>query len=361
MRRWLITGGCGFIGCNLVRHLIADGGHQIRILDSLVAGRRDRLKQVGTVVEVAPEACAADGRAEQIELVVGDIRDADVMRRSTCGRDLVVHLAASTGVAASVQDPRRDCEVNVAGTLNCLDAARHERVARFVFASSGAPVGEVEPPIHEEKAPRPVSPYGASKLAGEGYCSAYARSFGLETVALRFGNVYGPFSDRKSSVVAAFIRQAIAGEPLEIYGDGGQTRDFIYVDDLVRAILKAASAPDVGGEVFQIATAQETGITELAELLTRVLAQYGCKRVRLRNGPPRTGDVRRNFADTSKAARLLGWRAEIALEEGLARVVEWFLREADTGAPISESGVQDRATPAPAAEKRRAAHRERAP
>ena len=119
-----------------------------------------------------------------------------------------------------------------------------------------APVGEVEPPIHEDKAPRPVSPYGASKLAGEGYCSAYARSFGLETVALRFGNVYGPYSDRKSSVVAAFIKRALAGEPLEIYGDGSQSRDFIHVDDLVRAIGKAASVPDIGGEVFHIATAQ---------------------------------------------------------------------------------------------------------
>lgn len=331
MRRWLITGGCGFIGCNLVRHLLAERGHQIRVFDKLDSGGAERLQQVGPVVEVAPEACGAHWSTDRIELVAGDILDADAVRASTRGSHVVVHLAANTGVAASVQDPRRDCLVNVVGTLNCLEAARHEGVERFVFASSGAPVGEVEPPVHEGKAPRPVSPYGASKLAGEGYCSAYARSFGLATVALRFGNVYGPHSDRKSSVVAAFIKRALAGEPLEIYGDGRQTRDFIHVDDLVRAIRKAASVPGIGGEIFHIATAQETTVADLAEALTRVLARHGLSGIQLRNAPPRTGDVRRSFADTSKAAERLGWRAEVSLEEGLAGVVQWFAGSAGGG------------------------------
>jgi UDP-glucose 4-epimerase len=326
MRRWLITGGCGFIGCNLVRHLLAQGGQRIRVLDNLEAGGPARLEQVGSVREVTPETCGGHADSAQVELVVGDILDADAVRASTRDCQVVVHLAANTGVAPSVQDPRRDCLVNVVGTLNCLEAARHEGVERFVFASSGAPVGEVEPPVHEEKAPRPVSPYGASKLAGEGYCSAYARSFGLDTVALRFGNVYGPYSDRKSSVVAAFIRRALAEEPLEIYGDGSQTRDFIHVDDLVRAIGKAASVPGIGGEIFHIATAQETTVAELAETLVGVLARHGFPGVQLRNAPPRTGDVRRSFADTSKAAARLGWRAEVPLEEGLAGVVQWFMR-----------------------------------
>jgi UDP-glucose 4-epimerase len=325
MRRWLITGGCGFIGCNLVRHLLAQGGHRIRVLDDLEAGGPERLARLGPVVEVAPEACGAHSGAERIELVVRDILDADAVRASTRACDVVVHLAANTGVAPSLQDPRRDCLVNVIGTLNCLEAARHEGVERFVFASSAAPVGEVEPPVHEEKAPRPLSPYGASKLAGEGYCSAYARSFGLDTVALRFGNVYGPYSDRKSSVVAAFIRRALAGEPLEIYGDGSQTRDFIHVDDLVRAIDSAARTLAIGGEIFHIATAHETTIAELAELLIRVLARHGVSGVQLRTAPARAGDVRRNFADTSKAAARLGWRAEVSLEQGLAGVVQWFL------------------------------------
>jgi UDP-glucose 4-epimerase len=331
MRRWLITGGCGFIGCNLVRHLLAQGGAGIRVLDNLEAGGPERLRQLGPVVEVSPEACDAQGGSGQIELVVRDILDADAVRASTRACHVVVHLAANTGVAPSIQDPRRDCMVNVIGTLNCLEAARHEGVARFVFASSAAPIGEVAPPVHEDKAPRPVSPYGASKLAGEGYCSAYARSFGLATVALRFGNVYGPYSDHKSSVVAAFIKRALAGEPLEIYGDGGQSRDFIHVDDLVRAIGKAASVPDVGGEIFHIATAHETTITELAQMLVQVLARHGVGGVQLRHTPPRAGDVRRNFADTAKAAARLGWRAEMSLEDGLAGVVQWFLGPAGGG------------------------------
>jgi UDP-glucose 4-epimerase len=331
MRRWLITGGCGFIGCNLVRHLLSEGGCQIRVLDNLEAAGAERLRHVGSLVEVAPLACGVHGGSDHIELVMCDILDADAVQASTRDCQVVVHLAANTGVAPSVQDPRRDCLINVIGTLNCLEAARHEGVERFVFASSGAPVGEVEPPVHEEKAPRPVSPYGASKLAGEGYCSAYARSFGLETVALRFGNVYGPYSDRKSSVVAAFIKRALAGEPLEVYGDGSQTRDFIHVDDLVRAIGQAASVPGIGGEVFHIATAQETTVAELAQTLIRVLARHGCGGVQLRNAPPRTGDVRRTFADTSKAAARLGWRADVPLEQGLASVVQWFLGPAGGG------------------------------
>jgi UDP-glucose 4-epimerase len=352
MRRWLITGGCGFIGCNLVRHLLAEGGHRIRVLDNLEVGRAERLRALAPVVEVAPATCGAPSD-DRIELVVGDILDADVVRASTRGCEVLVHLAANTGVALSVQDPRRDCLVNVVGTLNCLEAARQERTSRFVFGSSGAPVGEVEPPVHEEKAPHPVSPYGASKLSGEGYCSAYFRSFGLETVALRFGNVYGPGSDHKSSVVAAFVRRAIAGEPLEIYGDGGQTRDFIFVEDLVRAICKAATVPGIGGQVFHIATAKETTISELAEVLRRILAQHGFTRTELRNAPPRTGDVRRNFADASKAAALLGWRAEVPLEEGLDRVVRWFTQQAEGSRAMP---APERAAPTSAGANRRRAH-----
>lgn len=351
MRHWLITGGCGFIGCNLVRHLLAEGGHRIRVLDNLEVRSAEPLRALAPVVEVAPATCGAP-IGDRIELVVGDILDADAVRASTRGCDVVVHLAANAGVALSVQDPRRDCLVNVVGTLNCLEAARQERARRFVFASSGAPVGEVEPPVHEEKAPHPVSPYGASKLAGEGYCSAYFRSFGLETVALRFGNVYGPGCDHKSSVVAAFVKRAIAGEPLEIYGDGGQTRDFIFVDDLVRAIRKAASVPGIGGQVFHIATAKETTITQLAALLKQVLAQHGFTGTELRDAPPRTGDVRRSFADASKAAALLGWRAGVPLEEGLARVVQWFARHAEDSRAMP--APERAATTPPDANQRRA-------
>src|SRR5207245_1208344 len=199
-------------------------------------------------------------------LIIGDIRDYETCLRSTQKIDIVVHLAASTGVPTSVENPRANFEANVLGIFNMLEAARKNQVKRFIFASSGAPLGEVEPPIHEEKAPKPVSPYGASKLAGEGYCSVYARCFGLKTVVLRFGNAYGPRSGHKQSVVAKFIKQALDGEALEIYGDGAQTRDFIFIDDLVDAIQRAVHAGG-GGEIFQIASNRETTVGEIAEFI----------------------------------------------------------------------------------------------
>ena len=180
------------------------------------------------------------------------------------------------------------------------------------------------PPIHEEVPPHPVSPYGTSKLAGEGYCSSYYRTFGVETVALRFGNVYGPGSTHKSSAVAKFTKRAMRGEVLEIYGDGSQTRDFIYIEDLIQAVRQAATVDGVGGEVFQIATSAETSVQELVDLLLPVLASAGIKNVEVRETEPRQGDVMRNYADTSKAERLLGWKAQVKLEDGLRRTVSWF-------------------------------------
>ena len=257
--------------------------------------------------------------------MTADILDRNAIASACVDREVVVHLAANTGVVPSIDDPRADCMANIVGTLNCLEAARHGTVSRFVFASSGAPLGVVEPPMHEEKAARPCSPYGASKLAGEGYCSAYWHSYGLETVALRFGNVYGPHSSHKSSVVARFIQQALAGEPLVINGDGGQTRDFIYVGDLVQAIRQAATTPGIGGHLFQVATARETTVLELASVLVEVLRDHGVSGVNLRHGPGRIGDVRRNYSDTSKARHLLGWEARTTLREGLVHTVAWFL------------------------------------
>jgi len=218
-----------------------------------------------------------------------------------------------------------DCTRNVVGTLNYLEACRANGIKRFVFASSGAPIGECTPPIHEELPAHPVSPYGASKLAGEAYCSAYARSFGIETVALRFGNAYGPLSSHKASVVAKFIREALVGEPWEIYGDGRQTRDFVYVEDMVAAIMRAATAAGVGGEVFQIASNAETTVRELAEKLAAALRARGVTPPEIRHAERRVGDVTRNFSDTSKARMRLGWTPAVSLDEGLARTVAWFL------------------------------------
>ena len=320
---WLITGGCGFIGTALVRSLTDEGGHGVRVVDNLAVGTREDLASVCEFEEGHGGPITSG-----VELVVGDIRDEGLALRAAEGADAIVHLAANTGVGPSVEDPRGDCMSNVVGTLNFLEAARHGGVPRFVFASSGGTViGETEPPIHEEMAPHPVAPYGASKLAGEGYCSAYYQTFGIRTVALRFGNVYGPGSVHKvRNAVPRFITRSMKAEPLEIYGDGSQTRDYVYVDDLIRALRLAATAEGVGGEIFQIATSAETSVNELIERLMPVLAEAGIENVEVRRTAPRAGDVQRNYADTSKARRLLGWKPEVDLDEGLQRTVEWFLQ-----------------------------------
>lgn len=320
---WLITGGCGFIGTSLIRDLQNKGGHNVRVIDNLTTGSREDLLLVCPFTEKGAETI--DSHPQGVELVVGDILDEKLALLVVKGADVIVHLAANTGVGPSVNDPRTDCYTNVLGTFNYLEAARQNKINRFVFASSGAPAGEVEPPIHEELPPHPVSPYGASKLAGEGYCSAYYGSFSIETVALRFGNVYGPGSIHKGSVVAKFIKHAIAGEALEIFGDGYQTRDFVYIDDLIRAVVLAATQSEIGGEIFQIATSRETTVGEIADQLVTVLKQKGVMGVKIVNSEYRIGDVKRNFSDTSKARKYLGWSAETNLYSGLEKTVDYFL------------------------------------
>jgi UDP-glucose 4-epimerase len=330
-KRWLVTGGCGFIGTSLIKRLISEGGYVIRVLDNLSVGTRKDLATVCTFTETPDQ-----GNIDTVELIIGDIRDPDVCQTCCKGIDVIIHLAANTGVPGSVENPRLDMECNVIGTFNMLEAARINQVKRFVFASSGSPVGECAPPIHEELPPHPVSPYGASKLAGEGYCSAYAKTFGVETVALRFSNVYGPGSTHKSSVVAKFIKQALNGETLVIYGDGTQTRDFIYIDDLIEAIYKAAtilpplcSKLSLGGETFQIATSSETTLDEITELLLRELKENDVPPPKVEKIAPRLGDVKRNFSDTKKAAKVLGWKSRYNLDRGLAKTVIWFLNGTD--------------------------------
>jgi UDP-glucose 4-epimerase len=353
---WLITGGCGFIGLNLVKNLIKEGEHYIRIVDNLSVGSREDLSQICNFNEFdlktsrpSPSACIT-GHPQpfsnssnetkssalpaglsimpgKVDLIVNDILDAEIATKIAEGIDIIVHLAASTGVDPSVEDPKSDCLNNIVGTINYLEAARYNNIKRFIFASSGAPVGECEPPIHEEIVPHPVSPYGASKLSGEAYCSAYFQSFGVETVVLRFGNVYGPLSAQKNSVVAKFIKRALEGKPLIIYGDGKQTRDFIFVEDLVKAVLLSATSKNICGETFQIATSAETSIEELIEKLLPILGNSGLIEVKVYHAKPRVGDVKRNFSDTSKAQKILGWHAKTELSDGLKRTLEWFLEK----------------------------------
>jgi UDP-glucose 4-epimerase len=321
MLTFLITGGCGFIGTSLIRRLVATNPEaQIRVLDNLVGGTREDLRRVSNFIEVNSGNISS---AAGVVLTVGDVRDGDVLLACARGVDCIIHLAANTGVGPSVDNPRLDMECNVIGTFNVLEAARMNNVKRFIFASSGAPVGEVQPPIHEEIAPHPFSPYGASKLAGEGYCSAYFRTFGLSTVCLRFGNVYGPGSSKKASVVAKFIKLALAGEECVIFGDGRQTRDFIYIDDLVDALLLAIEKP-VAGEIFQIASGLERTVGEVASIIGELLLKRGRNMV-VSHHIERVGDVLRNFSDTSKAQRMLNWHPKVAIDDGLARTVDWFL------------------------------------
>jgi UDP-glucose 4-epimerase len=282
------------------------------------------LASVGNFNEINKEEISS-APSHGLALVVEDIRDEELARVACQGVDVVVHLAASTGVIPSIENPRGDCLENVVGTLNVLEGARANRVQRFVFASSGAPLGEQNPPIHEEMVARPMSPYGASKLAGEAYCMAYHGSFALETVALRFGNVYGPYSKYKTSVVAKFITHIINSEPLPIYGDGNQTRDFIYVDDLIQAILLCLDKPNLGGEIFQIATHKEDTVIEVAEELNALSRKHLGRKSEIVFENERKGEIKRNYSDISKARKMLGFDPKYDLREGLEMTFLWFL------------------------------------
>ena len=326
LQSWLITGGCGFIGTSLIAYLLKENpAVKIRVLDNLSVGAREDLAGICEFIEldITKSSNLGPQLSNKVELVVGDIRDYKTCNMCCNGIDVIVHLAANTGVGPSVENPRLDMEVNVIGSFNMLEAARQNNVKKFIFASSGAPIGEIEPPITEDKPPRPVSPYGASKLAGEGYCSAYYRTFGLKTVSLRFGNVYGPLSKHKNSVVAKFFKQALAGEPLEIYGDGNQTRDFIYIDDLVNSI-KLSAKTDVGGEVFQVATYRETTVNEIAGAIKEIIEKGTGKMVQVVHGEPRLGDVKRNYSDITKARKVLGYEPQFDLETGLKETFQYF-------------------------------------
>lgn len=304
--RVLVTGGAGFIGVNLAP-VLADHGYATRCYDNFSTGHR-----------------ADAEHASYDEIVEGDILDLAALTEATRDCTQVVHLAAQAGVPTSVEDPLTDCELNVRGTLHALLAARDAGVRAFVFASSSAPLGEITPPAHEGVVPRPTSPYGASKLAGEAYCSAFSGSYGLPTVALRFSNVYGPYSYHKGSVVAAFCKRALAGEPLVVYGDGRQTRDFVFVEDLSRGIAAALARGDQEEQVDQgvlahLGSGVETTVLEVARL---VADRVGGATVE--HQPERAGDVVRSTADISRARALFGFMPRVTLEDGLDRTVRWF-------------------------------------
>jgi UDP-glucose 4-epimerase len=256
------------------------------------------------------------------ELIRAPLADRAAVAAAVDGVDAIVQLAARAGIPDSVADPIGTFEVNVAQTLGLLDAARLAGVGRFVFASSNAAAGDHEPPADERDLPHPRSPYGASKLAGEAYCQAYAATYGIAACALRFSNAYGPYSLHKKSVVAAWLRSALRDEPLTIHGDGEQTRDFVYSGDLARAVVATLDAPGdvVAGELFQVGTGRETTINQL---VTAIGVAVG-RRLDISHEAARAGDVRRNVSRVDKAAERLGYRANVTLDDGLAESARWF-------------------------------------
>lgn len=305
MKSYLVTGGCGFIGVNLIPRLIASGGG-VRVLDNLSLGKRE------------------DIASFNVDFQQGDIRDFATVAKACEGIDTVVHLAAHTRVIESVSNPQLNFEINAIGTMNVLEACRKAGVKKFIFASTGGAIlGEQEPPVHEGMVPRPVSAYGASKLVGEAYCSAYFGSYGLNTVALRFSNVYGPFSYHKGSVVAQFFKNLMQKEPLVVYGDGQQTRDFLFVTDLVDAILLADKV-NSPGEVFQIASGRETSIRTLLKTMGEVISGIPLD---VHYEPARAGEILRNYASVEKARRILSYNPQTRLDDGLKKTWQWFLSQ----------------------------------
>jgi UDP-glucose 4-epimerase len=299
--RALVTGGAGFIGSALVRALAA-AGFDVRVLDDLSSGNPANLEGTGA------------------ELVTGDVRDLDGMIAAARGCDVVFHLAAGAGVVESMNDPLTNFDQNGRGTLTALEAARRADVPRLVFSSSNAPLGENAYPASEDKPVAPLSPYGASKATGEAYCSAFHGAYGMDAVVVRFSNAYGPRSAHKGNVIPLFIRRLRAGEELVLYGDGSQTRDFVFCEDLAAGLVAAATTPGVGGQIFQLASGVETNLSRLIELIGETAGIAPS----VRREPPRQGEIQRNYSLIDKARTVLGYSPRVELREGLQRTWDWF-------------------------------------
>lgn len=303
----LVTGGGGFIGSHIVMRLL-DGGHEVRVIDDFSTGRKENLV----------------GAAGRIDLREGDLRDPDAVRGAVEGVDWVFHEAALPSVARSVEDPLSTNAVNVQGTLQLLLAARDAGVRRVVYAASSSAYGDTPTlPKIETMPPSPLSPYALQKYAGEQYCVMFSRLYGLETVALRYFNVFGPRQDPAgfySAVIPRFIVQLARGEKPTVFGDGEQSRDFTYIDNVVDANLLAAERSEAVGEVINVACGERITLNRLLAELCDILGVD----IPAEHGPPRAGDVRHSLADISKAHRLLGYEPGIALREGLERTAAFF-------------------------------------
>lgn len=316
---YLITGGGGFIGSHLAETLL-HGGHRVRVLDNWSTGRRANLRTL--------EAYVASGALEVRE---GDVRDAACVRRALDGIDYVFHEAALPSVPRSVANPVESHEVNCTGTLNVLMGCREAGVKRVVYAGSSSAYGDTAAlPQREDSAPAPLSPYAASKLTGEYYCRVFSRVYGLETVVLRYFNVFGPRQDPNSeysAVIPRFITRLLRGEAPTIYGDGGQSRDFSYIANVVEGNLCAMSVPQAGGEVYNVSCGSTTTLLELARMLGEILRVERAPQFE----PARPGDIRHSQADIARASSRLGYRVKVQIREGLERTVAYFRAEETSG------------------------------
>src|ERR1700730_1457453 len=309
MATYLVTGVAGFIGSTLARELLAQR-QKVRGLDNFSTGKRENVAEV----------------VDQIELHEADLLDLDALQRACRGVDYVLHEAAIPSVPRSVKDPLGNNRANVDGTLNLLVACRDAKVRRVVYAASSSAYGDTPTlPKREDMPPNPISPYATAKLASEYYMTSFYRCYGLETVCLRYFNVFGPRQDPASpysGVLAKFITQMLEGESPTIFGDGKQSRDFTYVDNVVEANLLASKAEgsQVAGRVFNVATARRTDLYQTFQILKKLTGYSG----EVKYGPERAGDVKHSLADISRAAQCFGYRPKVEFEEGLARTIAWY-------------------------------------
>jgi UDP-glucose 4-epimerase len=307
MRKCLVTGGAGFVGSHMVDGLLARGWH-VRVLDDFSTGKKSNLEAV----------------APHIEIVSGSITDLGSVERAVEGREAIFHLAALASVARSVEDPIGSHAACATGTLHVLDAARRAGVRRIVYAASSSAYGDTPGAVRTEDDPlAPLSPYAAAKLAGEHYCRCFTSVYGLETVRLRFFNIFGPRQDASSpysGVIALFIAAMVEGRTPLINGDGLQSRDFTYVDNAVQALLRAADAPAAAGNVYNIGNGVSTSVLELVKQLLQLLGTN----LQPSHGPARAGDVRHSQADITRARRDLGYAPAVSFADGLRRTLDAY-------------------------------------